>query len=40
MMKIADRKDYMPYGIRDDTFREMQLLGDVFDPFRSLPSEL
>jgi hypothetical protein len=28
-MKIASRKRYVPDGIRDDTFREMQLLGDA-----------
>jgi hypothetical protein len=39
-MSIAGRKGYVPDGIRDDTCRGMQLLGDVFDHFRSLPSEL
>jgi len=40
MMAIAGRKCYVPDGIRDDTCRGMQLLGDAFKPCRVGPSEL
>ena len=36
MKSIARRKSYVPNGIRDDTCRRMQLLGDVFDPSSGL----
>jgi hypothetical protein len=32
MMSIAGRNGYVPDGIRDDTCRGMQLLGDFLDP--------
>ena len=32
MMSIASRKSYVPDSIRDDTCRQIQLLGEVFDP--------